>query len=355
MTDRELAKYLRRAGEYPELRDVDHCAVVIPAWQEQQTLPGTLDSLDAAARESGVSVSVIVVVNHPAGSDPHPSEELLSYLNSRPGGAFRLHTVYAPDLSDGVGRARKLGMDGVVAAFPAAELEKITLFSLDADSPVAPEYFSRILRCFPGAQAAVYGIRHRAEAGTETAIRRYEEYLERYVTRLRKAGSPYAMQTIGSAFAVRGDAYVRAGGMKVRQAGEDFYFLQALAKQGKVEQIPDILVYPSARPSQRVPFGTGPAVRKLMEGGSLDEIPDAPFAELQKLLSRAAQTENLEAPEAFLMLLSPPAAAFLEKAGFLRIWPGILRNVPRTPEARLRAFHTWFDGLKTLRFLHALS
>ena len=74
------------------------------------------------------------------------------------------------------------------------------------------------------------------------------------------------MITIGSAFAVTAEAYVKRGGMNRRQAGEDFYFLQNLAQLGTVGEINTTRVFPSARISNRVPFGTGAAIQKWMEG-----------------------------------------------------------------------------------------
>ena len=51
---------------------------------------------------------------------------------------------------------------------------------------------------------------------------------------MKFAGYPWAMYTVGSAFAVTAEAYVKRGGMNRRQAGEDFYFLQNLAHIGTV-------------------------------------------------------------------------------------------------------------------------
>ena len=48
-----------------------------------------------------------------------------------------------------------------------------------------------------------------------------------------------------------------------------------------------------------------------------------------------------------------PEENFFESEKFFKVWPGIRRNTPgnKLPEA----FHVWFDGLKTLRFLHRVS
>ena len=154
---------------------------------------------------------------------------------------------------------------------------------------------------------------------------------------------------------MRAAAYVRAGGMRVRKGGEDFYFLQAAAKTGRVVTGDRVLVHPSPRPSDRVPFGTGPAVRKLMAGEVPAEISDAAFAFLGRLLARAAGPGGLEEAELFLDQIDSCSADFLRQEGFLLIWPKVLANTPDRRDARLAAFHGWFDGLKTLRYLHRID
>jgi hypothetical protein len=57
--------------------------------------------------------------------------------------------------------------------------------------------------------------------------------------------------------------YVKAGGMNRRQAGEDFYFIQKLVPAGGYFNLNSTTVYPSARVSERVPFGTGALMHKL--------------------------------------------------------------------------------------------
>jgi hypothetical protein len=116
---------------------------------------------------------------------------------------------------------------------------------------------------------ATISFQHQTE-GLEKAqlegIMLYEKFLEYYKNAVSFTGYPYSMFTIGSAFAVTADAYVKRGGMNRRQAGEDFYFLQNLVQIGKVGEITSTMVFPSARLSDRVPFGTGNAMQKWMKG-----------------------------------------------------------------------------------------
>ena len=358
MERRVFDKYLRRSGEIPRLGVSFSRAAVIPACDEAEELPRTLDSLEKALAEAPRPVAVIVVVNHPAGSSDTPSLETLQLLEARK--APWLFALYAPGIAGGVGAARKLGMDSFLAAQTAESVDDALIWSLDADTRVEENYFSCVEAAFAAHTSATFctlGFCHEpgATPELELAIREYEAYLRDYVENLRRAGSPYAFLSIGSAFAVRGAAYVRAGGMKVRNAGEDFYFLQECAKCGEFFELAEVLVHPSARLSGRNAFGTGPALKKIAGGEGLNRIPAAAFDDLKILLAAAKVPELLAAPEQLLAAVPEKVRSFLRSARFAENWSRILANTPATVGARSRAFHRWFDGLKTLRMLHALA
>ena len=61
---------------------------------------------------------------------------------------------------------------------------------------------------------------------------------------------------MGSTIICRVDAYIAVGGMPKKKAGEDFYFMQSLAKHTDIFYIDDILVFPSSRSEKRVYLGT---------------------------------------------------------------------------------------------------
>ena len=358
MERRVFEKYLRRSGEIPRLGAVFSRAAVIPACDEADELPRTLDALEKALVRAPRPTAVIAVVNHPSGASERPSLETLRLLEARK--APWLATLYAPGISGGVGAARKLGMDSFLAAQTAESADDTIIWSLDADTRVEANYFFTVEAAFaahPRAGFCTLGFRHEpgATPELERAIREYEAYLRGYVENLRRAGSPYAFMSIGSAFAVRGAAYVRAGGMKVRQAGEDFYFLQECTKCGEFFELAEVLVHPSARRSGRNVFGTGPALEKILNGGGLNHIAPAAFDGLKTLLAAARDPERLADPERLLAAVPEKPRAFLQSARFAENWRRILANTPDDPGSRERAFHRWFDGLKTLRFLHALA
>lgn len=328
-------------------------AVIIPAYDETDGIAPTLHTLHTAIQNAPCPVAAVVVVNHPPGADAAPSEKL--FLDITSGTYPGISAIYLPDNPGGVGLARKTGMDAFLASLAPEELESAVIFSLDADTIVDANYITTVLPevLKGGAVAIPFSHREAETPEIQQAIGCYEAYMSRYVQKLSEAGSPYAFFTIGSAFAVRGDACIRAGGMKVRQAGEDFYFLQAVAKSSGVRQLTGVpLVHPSPRPSGRVPFGTGPAVASLLAGEVLHPISDAAFGELKLLLDQSKQDQWLchEHPDG--SVLPECARDFLQKEGFFDIWNRMFCNLPDSPSKRQKAFNEWFDGLKTLKFLH---
>lgn len=349
-------KYIRKnpAPQFP-LRGRFKGAVIIPAYDEVEYIDRTLTSLHEAISVSPFPIAVIVVVNHPQGSSPDSSEALLAKLENTP--CPNTAAIYLPDNPGGVGRARKIGMDSFIASLAPEDMENHFIFSLDADTIVEKNYFTQVIAQLDPGGAVSIGFSHTMPEDPEhrDAILRYEKYLTRYVDKLREAGSPYAFYTVGSAFAVRCDAYIRAGGMKVRQAGEDFYFLQAVAKTSGVKQMEEILVHPSARISGRVPFGTGPAIKNLLAKVPLNEISDEAFDELKIFLEIATGKNLLATPDVLPFAFPEKTTVFLHKEGFFTTWQKIISQSSLSPEKQLRSFHEWFDGLKTLKFLHFLS
>ena len=349
MTVRDIEKYRRRnpAQTLPGLERFREC-VVIPCYNENEALGETLHSLKEALVESNREIAVLAVVNFPQGADSRLSLELCRSLENGEFDYPFLFFLYAPELKGGVGEARKIGMDSFLQSLAPENVPEALIFSMDADTWVDKEYFKEVDSFFRNTSygGVSIGLHHRKadDENQERAIRRYEAYLDRYAAQLKRCHSPYAFHTVGSAFAVRGDSYVKCGGMKVRLAGEDFYFLQELAKTSGVGVIEKSLVFPSPRISERTPFGTGQAVRDIISGKELSEVSDKAFDRLKKVIE-AIELERIDTDTPDI-----PEMEFFETERFFKVWPGIRRNTPRLKLCA--AFHIWFDGLKTLRFLH---
>ena len=165
----------------------------------------------------------------------------------------------------GVGLARKIGADVALAWIADGSVETPLIWSTDADVVVPPDYFTRPLHASLDASAFVFPFTHRLEgdASQRAAMRSYDQYLRYYLDGLRRAGSPYAFHTIGSTLCVGATAYAQVRGFPKRQAGEDFYLLNKLAKVGSIVTLTGQPIELSGRTSDRVPFGTGAAVRQI--------------------------------------------------------------------------------------------
>jgi len=348
-------------------------AVVIPALAEGAELFATLDSLDRCTPELRRRFAVVVVVNRSAGSDPGVAAVNAADLQrlarrGTAGVAYPLAWVDAsspggclPERHAGVGMARKLGCDLLLEAL-SEELGDPLLASLDADTQVAPDYLWALVNHFADGRrgGCVIPFRHRdaGERRAQEAVERYELYLRSYVQGLACAGSPYAYHAVGSAMACSASAYLRAGGMNRRKGGEDFYFLQQLAKTSRVEPLRGTQVYPSPRASQRAPFGTGRVVARQLAGDRACVRYHAPeaYALLGEWL-RLVEGDLSRAGEALLRCadgLHARLGAFLRENDFVQTWQALQGNF-RCRDTLLRAFHAWFDGLRTLRLLHALE
>lgn len=365
-------KYLRRAVLLPtepasglQPGQFRHF-VVVPVMDELQFLPRTLASLAQALPDK---VAVLLVINH--GPDAAPGRKqnnliLLAQLRQGETWGLPARQLFWIDcaspgreLSRGVGEARKIGLDASLASLVPDSLNESFLVCLDADTLVSARYWPAIEEGFlnhPRCGALSLGFRHQPgeNEAEEASIRQYEAYMKRYLEGLRLAGSRYAYHSIGSAIAVRAGSYLAAGGMRMPPAGEDFYFLQAVCKTAAVVQLDEPVVFPSARVSDRVPFGTGPMQRKLQQGEALPQLPESGFIALRELLALTT-AELLAYPAEFAEKLVPETRQFLEQRGFFAVWPKILLNTAQEENALRRAFDCWFDALKTYQFLRACA
>jgi hypothetical protein len=146
--------------------------------------------------------------------------------------------------------------------------------AFDADSVVSRNYFTSIEATFkknPGYNFVNLNFSHPVDDAALTPSLRegiilYELYLRYLRNAMQWCGYPHAIHTVGSSFAVKASAYVKQGGMNRRQAGEDFHFLHKIVQLGDYGQINEATVFPAARISHRVPFGTGAALKKWEEG-----------------------------------------------------------------------------------------
>ena len=254
--------------------------IVIPCFFEFELIQ-TLDSLRQCTAPA-VSVELIIVINASQNTPSHilhqnvqTSIEVENWIQKhRP--FFSCHYLLLDDLPPkhaGVGLARKIGMDEAVDRFEQLEKDNGIIICLDADTTVQHNYLIEIEAFFnqyPRKEALSIHFEHPLEGEifeerVYTGITHYELFLRYYIEALRYAGYPFAFHTIGSAMAVRSKAYQKRGGMNRRKAGEDFYFLHKFISQNSLGELNSSWVIPSPRASEKVPFGTGRAIKGWLE------------------------------------------------------------------------------------------
>jgi len=267
-----------------------------------------------------------------------------------------------PERFGGVGLARRIGLDLALQAFDYEGGERNLLVSLDADTIVEDAYLGAIRNFFARSkcEAAVVEFNHQdaATAVEQAAICCYELFLRYYVLGLGYARSPYAFHAIGSTMVCTADGYAAVRGMNRRRAGEDFYFLNKLAKLRGIGRIGATRVYPSSRESHRVPFGTGRRITRFLDGDSPEYVVyDQRIFEVLKRWLACVSEEPQSSGDILLGRaddIHPELATFLRKKHFTEVWSRLQSNTNNTLRL-LRHFHQWFDGFKTLMLIHHLT
>lgn len=249
----------------------------------------------------------------------------------------------------GVGWARKTLMDAIAQLAGPDDL----IISLDADTVFGSGYLTSLLETFNTYQDAVgmavpYYHKLVDEPEANRAMLRYEIYMRNYAINLWRINCPYAFTALGSAMVVPVWAYKAISGMTPKKSGEDFYFLQKLRKYGKMLVWNREKVYPGTRFSDRVFFGTGPAMIKG-RAGDWESYPIYHHSLFDHIKTTYDQFESLYAdPEE-----DTPLNPFLRQIfNDVNIWEPLKKN-SKSAEQFIRACHHKFDGLRILQYLKA--
>lgn len=337
-----------------------HLHVAIPAIDELDHLPVTLDNL--AAQRVNYPFTVYVCVNQPESWWNNPdkidvcqnNQQLIKFIRNYPKLPVEIIDKSSlgngwGDKNHGVGWARRTLFDQILSVATAEDV----IVSLDADTCVKPEYLQSIGENFENrtltAVSLPYYHRLTDDDAANRAILRYEIYMRSYLINLYGISSPYNFTAVGSAIAVRVEALRKIGNITPMKSGEDFYLLQKLRKMAPISNWNAQAVYPAARFSARVYFGTGPAMIKGNEGhwesypiyhySLFSSIKDT-YLQLAKLY-----TEDFETP--FLQFLK-------EQYRDDKLWVPIRQN-SKTLERFERAFHEKVDGLRILQYLKEVN
>jgi hypothetical protein len=330
--------------------------LALPVLDEPDLLPRLLNCLSA---QSYTRFRLFVCVNQPETwwnipekqSACRNNAETLRLLNEFSG--FDIAVIDRASRGNGwtgkrhgVGFARKTLMDQInLFARP-----EDVIVSMDADSVFSEDYLRSIAMRFNdhsgySALSVPYFHISPPDANARRAMLRYEIYMRHYLLNLARIGSPYAFTALGSAMAVPVWAYRAIGGMTPKLSGEDFYFLQKLRKSGRILIWNKEIVYPEARFSDRVYFGTGPAMIKGA-AGDWESYPVYPCSFFDEI----SETYDL-LPRLYLEHLDTKVVRFMSVVFREEDPLGPLRVNHKDEAHFTRAFHEKFDGLRILQYM----
>ncbi|MDQ5858865.1 MAG: hypothetical protein M3542_11395 [Acidobacteriota bacterium] len=325
--------------------------------------PASVHRANAAARTKLASLgSRTKISSHPdVHVSDHPHGKILVIDRGAAG-------AYLPRIQ-GIGLARKIGFDLVLALHALGRIASPWIHATDADVRLPADYFEQVAAIDTTVTgAALYFFRHLFPGDEEVARagRLYEISLRYDTLGLAWAGSPYAYQNMGSCLAIPAAAYAAVGGFPMTNAIEDVTILNALAKIGRIERLGGAPVGLDGRTSTRVPVSTGQAVSAIVsKRGAADSfrlhhpLAFAHLAAWLRVLSAVARRgEDVPAALEILPLGSPFFRAdVLEEAlrdvdAFAAVRDAI--REPGDERERLLRLHRWFDGFRTRRLLESL-
>jgi hypothetical protein len=334
--------------------------IALPLMDELETVQSVMDSL--CEQKVSNPVEVFVCVNQPDEWWDDEEKRLVCKNNMRTirllengftGSKISLTIIdrFSPGSGwkgkqHGVGWARKTVMDAIDKVAYGSDI----IVSLDGDTTFGEHYLQSIAdniasNIHATAIAVPYYHKLTGDELTDRCILRYEIYMRHYALNLWRIKSPYHFTALGSAMAIPVWAYRSIGGMTPQKSGEDFYLLQKLCKMGDVLTWNKEKVYPAARFSDRVFFGTGPAMIKGRDG-DWSSYPVYDYRLFDEVLETYNSFEQL-----FIKDIPTPMTAILsEQHKKDTLWEPLRKNVV-TKERFIRACHQKVDGLRVLQYL----
>ena len=377
--EKVVAQYLRLYAE-PEAKDLSdslatnqstlgvyrHC-LVIPAFKENYS------DLLKVWRRLPQDTLIIIVINSYLTCDHQTARlfddickqslikrltERVSFLRKKQDKDIlvvdRCHPSTIIPKKNGVGLARKIGADIALMLITKKIILESKIAVTDADVCLPPNYFKPDMNL--GDAALIYPFRHYATNDLVEGILLYEIFMLYYTAGIKWSGSPYGFTTIGSVIMLSPEYYSQVRGFPKKNAAEDFYLLNKLAKVGNIRSIKAPIIEIKARLSKRVPFGTGPALLKIQDlSKPLEDYKFYNpwiFTELRNFLrtfSLIWETTDVR----ILYRDWPNLDRYCEKLGFYSLIEK-RRNETNSALAFNRCLNEWFDGFKTLRFIHEM-
>ncbi|MDB2644644.1 hypothetical protein N9Y37_09360 [Luminiphilus sp.] len=376
--DQYLAQYALLPMGCPGLEGEWQHVMVLPCFDES---PGFIHRFAQGFKTA--SLLLILVINRPASRPPEVNQPVREALAALPTLTLQLgydlhrvspsFSILSIDLealegatpcNQGVGRARRVGCDVALTLIDRQTVSSPWIYSTDADTEWDASLLSRTWPSEASAVSLPFTHRTTEDPALSQATLIYELTMHHYVLHLQAIGSPYAFHTLGSSCVIHSHAYAAVRGMPLRNAAEDFYLLNKLAKVGPVHRARGAGVSITSRQSNRVPFGTGPAVGRLLDAKDPCEVPlfyhaDC-FAVLGQLLQLFRHWSNEPETDTQAQLIEHLGTAIGTDLGrLLTQWDyqKALRHIHsagRSDAARQQHTHTWFDGFRLLKIIHLL-
>lgn len=327
----------------------------------------TLNSLDRCVPPF-CNIEIIIVINHGENENPEikianleTAKMITEWIKTNQHDNY--HVIKAFDLPHkkaGVGLARKIGMDEAARRFEMIGEQNGIIVCFDADCLCEPNFLVEIFKAYqqnPLINAALVYFEHYTDQNTEIDIREaiinYELHLRYYVQALKLADFPFAYHTVGSCITVSSAAYKKQGGMNLRKAGEDFYFLQKVFPLGNITNIVSTKVLPSPRISNRVPFGTGKAVSEFIKSKNQDYKTYNPktFLDFKKFNTSVVELWKNHNPQNFMEEMPESLQQYLHSIDFAEQAHKIHRNSGEEA-VFVKSLYNWFNGFKALKYVH---
>ena len=348
----------------PPIKHYRYC-LVIPAFQE------SYQDLSAAWRQLPIDTLIILIINSyfkddtatialydevNAHSKPqHLIENLHLLIRDKDKDILlvdRCHNDCLIPRKQGVGMARKIGADIALALITNGIVIEPRISLTDADVVLPRDYFTPLITRDDA--ALVYPFIHRSSDDLVDAIQLYEISMLYYAAGLRWSGSHYGFTTIGSLITVNPEHYAKVRGFPKRDAAEDFYLLNKMAKIGAIRSIQAPIIEIEARLSTRVPFGTGPALAKIAENGIEGYLFYNPmvFEELRAFLDGFSSLWSASDVRE-LYQSSPFILHYCETNDFYSTIETCKKKIKSQPVFD-KFLVDWFDGFRTLKFIHEM-
>jgi glycosyltransferase involved in cell wall biosynthesis len=329
--------------------------IALPVLNESKNLPAFIDCLKA---QSVRDFRLVVCVNQYESWWDDVDKKAQCLDNQKSIGFLQSLTGIDVQLIDksskgkgwsrkkgGVGHARKTAMD--LIAESAADNDLIV--SMDADTFYPADYLVSLQKSFqnhPDWVGLAVPYYHKLDGNeTDRLILRYEIYMRYYALNMLRIHNPYAFTALGSAMAFPLWAYKKVGGLTPVLSGEDFYFLQKLTKNGVLGSWVKTTAFPSSRLSDRVLFGTGPALIKGNKG-DWDSYPIYDF----HLFDAIGETFQSFSALYDSDVKTPMDGFLLQQFNTERIWEPLRKNYKDRANF-VKACVNKVDGLRILQFL----